>query len=119
MFENGVYSAYPDCGVDKGSKPPLWRIKAKRITHKQSEKMVYYDDAHLEFWGTPVAYLPFLSHPDPSVKHKTGLLVPSYVYSEELGIGVNIRRIHLDYNANFDTTDAFDKTHRFSLAIEL
>jgi hypothetical protein len=36
-----------------------------------------------------------------------------------LGIGVKLSRIHLDYNANFDTTEAFDKTHRFSLAIEL
>jgi len=35
------------------------------------------------------------------------------------GIGINIRRIHLDYNANFDTTEAFDTTHRFSLAIGL
>ncbi len=105
VFEDGVYSAYPNCGVDGGSKPPLWRIRAKRITHKQSEKMVYYDDAHLEFWGTPIAYLPFLSHPDPSVKHKTGLLVPSYVYSEELGFGVNIP-FHYVIAPNMDATFA-------------
>ncbi|UCH84060.1 MAG: hypothetical protein JSW50_16800 [Candidatus Latescibacterota bacterium] len=36
-----------------------------------------------------------------------------------LGIGVKIRRVFVDYNANFDTEEAFDKTHRFSLAIEL
>jgi hypothetical protein len=36
-----------------------------------------------------------------------------------LGIGVRLSRVQLDYNANFDTAEAFDRTHRFSLAIGL
>lgn len=36
-----------------------------------------------------------------------------------LGVGIGINRVHIDYNANFDTIEAFDDTHRFSLAIEL
>jgi hypothetical protein len=36
-----------------------------------------------------------------------------------MGIGIHFRRIYLDYNANFDTEEAFDDTHRFSLAIGL
>ncbi|UCG51241.1 MAG: hypothetical protein JSW58_13745 [Candidatus Latescibacterota bacterium] len=35
------------------------------------------------------------------------------------GIGLRISRIQLDYNANFDAAEAFDDTHRFSLAIRL
>ena len=35
------------------------------------------------------------------------------------GLGVRLGRVHLDYNANFDTREAFDDTHRFSLAVEL
>jgi len=102
VFENGVYTAYPECAVDS-PKPPLWQIRAKRITHKQSEKMVYYEGARLELWGTPIAYLPFLSHPDPSVKQKSGLLVPTYVYSEELGFGVSVP-YHYVIAPNMDMT---------------
>jgi len=36
-----------------------------------------------------------------------------------MGIGIHFRRIRLDYNANFDTVEAFDDTHRFSLSIGL
>jgi hypothetical protein len=36
-----------------------------------------------------------------------------------MGIGVRLRRVDLDYNANFDGSEAFDDTHRFSLAVGL
>ena len=35
------------------------------------------------------------------------------------GLGVRLSRLHLDYNANFDTSEAFEDTHRFSLAVDL
>jgi hypothetical protein len=34
-----------------------------------------------------------------------------------MGIGVGFRRFHLDYNANFDSEEAFGNTHRFSLSV--
>lgn len=36
-----------------------------------------------------------------------------------MGIGVHLSRIRLDYNANFDTEEAFGNTHLFSLSIGL
>ncbi len=92
VFDNGTYTAYTFCAEcgDKPNKPPLWRVRAARIIHDQQEKMVYYDDARLEFFGVPVAYLPFLQHPDPTVKRKSGLLVPTYIASTELGFGARI-----------------------------
>ncbi len=36
-----------------------------------------------------------------------------------VGLGVHVRRLQLDYNANLDEEDAFDDTHRFALGIEL
>jgi LPS-assembly protein len=89
VFDNGVYSACATCDEDP-ERPPLWRVRAARIIHDQQEKMVYYDDARLEFFGVPVAYLPFLQHPDPTVKRKSGLLVPTYVASTELGFGAEV-----------------------------
>jgi hypothetical protein len=36
-----------------------------------------------------------------------------------MGIGIHFDRIYIDYNANFDSEEAFENTHRFSLGIGL
>ena len=56
---------------------PLWQLKAVRVTHDQAEHKMEYRDAWLEIYGVPIAYTPYFSHPDPSVKRQTGLLVPN------------------------------------------
>jgi LPS-assembly protein len=76
VFENGVYTACAPC-KDDPKKPPLWQVKGARIIHDQTEKMLYFEDARLEFFGVPMAYLPYFSTPDPTVKRKTGFLMPT------------------------------------------
>ncbi len=34
-----------------------------------------------------------------------------------MGVGIGLRRFRLDYNANFDSEEAFGNTHRFSLGV--
>ena len=36
----------------------------------------------------PIAYVPVFFHPDPTVKRKTGFLVPSVLQSDAIGFGV-------------------------------
>jgi LPS-assembly protein len=73
VFQSGVYTACEPC-KDDPRKPPLWQIKAKRIIHDSGEKMIYFENAQVEFFGQPMAYFPFLSTPDPTVKRKSGFL---------------------------------------------
>ena len=87
-FNNGIYTVYTKPTNPPG-KPPLWRIKATKIVHNQKERTVYYQGARLEFWGVPIAYLPFMSHPDPTVKRKSGFLMPTTVYDDKVGVGVS------------------------------
>jgi LPS-assembly protein len=87
VFENGVYTACKPC-ADDPKKPPLWQVKAARIIHNQAEKMMYFEDATLEFFGYPVGYFPYLAEPDPTVKRKTGLLMPIISTSTTYGFGV-------------------------------
>ena len=68
-FINGVYTACEAC-KDDPTKPPKWQIKAGRILHDQNEKMMYFEDARLEVAGVPLAYVPFFSAPDPTVKRR-------------------------------------------------
>jgi LPS-assembly protein len=89
VFENGVYTACAPC-KDDPKKPPLWQVKGARIIHDQKEKMLYFENAQIEFFGVPLAYMPYFSTPDPTVKRKSGFLMPNYISSTTLGYGVDI-----------------------------
>ena len=56
---------------------PPWQFSAKKIKHDKKEKQIFYDDALLRLYDVPVAYFPKFFHPDPTVKRKTGFLIPS------------------------------------------
>jgi LPS-assembly protein len=101
-FENGTYTACEPC-KDNPDRPPLWQVRAKRIIHKNDEQMVYYEDATLAFLGIPIAYVPFFSAPDPTVKRKSGLLAPRFLYKPQLGLGVGVP-IFWDLAPNYDLT---------------
>ncbi len=87
VFENGVYTACEPC-KDDPKKPPLWQVKAARIIHNQTERMIYFEDARLEFFGVPLGYLPYFATPDPTVKRKSGFLMPIISSSTTYGFGV-------------------------------
>src|SRR3954454_23956191 len=40
--------------------------------------MLDFETAQLEFFGVPIAYMPYFSTPDPTVKRKSGFLMPGY-----------------------------------------
>ncbi|MDB5570354.1 MAG: Organic solvent tolerance protein [Hyphomicrobiales bacterium] len=102
VFENGTYTACEACKEDP-TKPPLWRVRAKRIIHKNSEQTIYYEDATLELWGMPIAWLPFFSSPDPSVKRKSGVLAPRYIANSKLGVGASVP-LYWALSPNYDLT---------------
>jgi LPS-assembly protein len=118
VFDNGVYTACAPC-KDDPKKPPLWQVKGARIIHDQTEKMLYFENAQLEFFGVPLAYLPYFSTPDPTVKRKTGFLMPQF--SETTGYGYGVETpfywaIAPDYDATF--TPRFTSTQGVLLQAE-
>jgi LPS-assembly protein len=89
VFHSGVYTACEPC-KDDPRKPPLWQVTAARMIHDQGEKMIYFEDARLEFFGKPVAYVPYFSAPDPTVKRKSGVLIPVITASSKYGVAVEV-----------------------------
>jgi LPS-assembly protein len=87
-FVKSVYTACEPC-KDHPEKPPLWQVKAAKIVVNHKEKMIYFRDASFEFLGVPVAWVPYFSTADPSVKRKTGLLTPTFGHSNTLGTMVS------------------------------
>ena len=54
-------------------------VKSKKVIHDQKEQVINYTDASLEFLGVPIAYTPFFSHPDPTLRENRDLLPPASV----------------------------------------
>ena len=80
----GVYSSCKVCNKP-GQRTPIWQVKADRIVWNQVKHEIIYHDATFEMFGIPVAYTPYLSQPDPSVKRHSGLLRPELGSSSLLG----------------------------------
>jgi LPS-assembly protein len=116
VFESGVYTACEPC-ADDPSKPPKWQVKAARIIHDDIEKMVYFENARLEFFDVPVFWWPYMSNPDPSVKRKTGWLPPTFGSSGLYGFGVTTP-YYWALAPNYDMTVAPTLTTRQGLLLQ-
>lgn len=89
VFAKAVYSPCAVCS-DNPEKAPLWQVKANRIVHDQEARRIEYYDAYLEVYGVPVAYTPYLTHPDPRVKRETGFLAPDYGSDTNVGSFIRV-----------------------------
>ncbi|MGF1604938.1 MAG: LPS-assembly protein LptD [Rhodothalassiaceae bacterium] len=87
-FDKAVYSP---CEVCAGTEEtPLWQIRAVRVVHDEEKNRLFYRDAFLEVFGVPIAYLPWFSHPDPTVDRASGFLEPQFRQREDLGFVAEI-----------------------------
>ncbi len=89
VFQNGTFTSCEPC-KDNPERPPLWQVKAAKIIHKNSERRIYYEDATIEFFGVPVAWMPFFAAPDPSVRNLSGVLPPRFINKSRLGRGMSL-----------------------------
>ncbi|WP_374634207.1 LPS-assembly protein LptD [Ferrovibrio sp.] len=76
VMHKAVYTACSLCATDP-QRAPLWQVKGNTVVHDQVAQEMVYRDATLELFGIPVLYLPYFSHPDPTVKRKSGFLTPN------------------------------------------
>lgn len=96
-------AVFTPCKICADEPTPLWQVKAVRIVHDNVKKEIVYTDASLEFMGVPVLYTPFFSQADPTVKHKSGLLIPDFGSSSILGTFVHIP-IYVAFSDSQDMT---------------
>ncbi len=78
------------CTICAGDPTPTWSIRAARVTQDAVLRRIWFEDATLRVFGLPVAYLPRLSIPDPSVRRASGVLVPAVVRSGIYGFGAKL-----------------------------
>ena len=78
---------YTPCKSNPGM-PPMWCISAARIIHDQKAQTISFQDAQFEFMGVPILALPYFEAPDPTVKRRSGFLLPSIGSSTNLGVSI-------------------------------
>jgi LPS-assembly protein len=72
----GLYTACNLCKLDP-TEPPEWQLRANHVTQDLQNKRIEFTSGWLDIYGVPVAYLPYMSISDPSVKRQSGFLIPS------------------------------------------
>ena len=79
-LSRAVYSTCNLCKEDP-TKSPMWDIRARTAVQDTEHKRIEYTDAIIDFYGIPVFYSPYLTHPDPTQDRASGVLVPSFGFS--------------------------------------
>ena len=85
-FEKGIFTY---CENRKDDKCPPWALQSKKIKHDLAKKTIYYENVILKIYDFPIFFSPRFSHPDPTVKRRSGLLAPSLTNSTTLGTGIS------------------------------
>jgi len=75
---------------NKSENCPYWNLKADEIIHDKEEKNLTYKNAKLDLNEIPILYTPYFSHPDPTVKRKSGFLAPSFFNLGQVGHTIRI-----------------------------
>jgi len=82
---------------------PGWKLSAKKVIHDEEKQNIYYEGATLSILNVPILYSPFFSHPDPTVKKRSGLLMPTISSDNNLGNTFSIPYFY-NISSNYDLT---------------
>jgi len=87
-----AHAAYTPCKIcnKPGERTPEWQVTATNVMYDEVHHRIYYRDAVLRLMGVPVFYTPFFSHPDPTIRHESGLLTPDIGNKQTLGSFIKI-----------------------------
>ena len=117
--ENTVVTKGVFTTCKKNDSCPPWELSAEKITHDKKKKIIYYKDAWLKVYDTPVFYFPKFFHPDPSVKRQSGFLMPTIMSSSSLGNSLNTPYYHvLDVNKDATINPRFYNKNKLLLQTE-
>ncbi|MAJ13527.1 MAG: hypothetical protein CMN44_00960 [SAR116 cluster bacterium] len=102
IFINGEYTP---CECDfKNDEKPIWQLNSSQVTHDKLTKTLHFENVVLRILDYPIFYLPYLTHPDPTVKRKSGLLTPSFGHSSRNGFQFSVPYYFVTKDESWDST---------------
>lgn len=99
LYDNATYTPC-DCDYLNG-ETPIWRFETSKSWHDPKSKTVYHNNVQMKILDVPFLYFPYLSHPDWTVRRRSGLLYPSISYSSDHGL----KYVQSYYHVINDTSD--------------
>ena len=67
--------AFTTCNTEN-KKCPGWELQSEEFIHDKKKKVFEYKNSWLKIFDKKILYLPYFSHPDPTVERKSGFLTP-------------------------------------------
>ena len=91
------YALFTPCPIcdEKGPRRPTISIQAEKVVQDEQLRAVLYRNAVFYVGPVPVFYTPYFAHPDPSVEHASGFLVPIINYDQGRGLSVEVPYLHV------------------------
>ena len=83
-----------------------WEIWARKFTHDQDNRMIYFTSPVFYIYDIPVLWFPYFELPDPSMKYKTGFLMPDIGSTNKMGTQINLP-FYLSLSDTHDMTFTF------------
>ena len=97
-----------DCDFENG-ETPIWDLRATSTRHNVETRTIIHRNVRMHIMNLPIGYLPYLAHPDWTVRRRSGFLAPSFIVNTDLGLTASIPYfIVID-----DTSDAEITPFRF------
>lgn len=103
-MRKAIFSPCDECKEDP-ERAPVWQMKAQRVVHDQESRDIKYYNAFLEVFGIPVFYMPYFTHPDPTVERRSGFLAPTFGSGDNSGVYFSVP-YYLDLGSDLDATIA-------------
>ena len=116
-LDNGEFTSCSKIKNAKGEFCPSWSLKSKKIIHDKNKKTITHKHAFFKLKKLPILYTPYISHPDPSVKRRSGFLPPVIKTIENLGRTIKVPYfIELSKDKDLTITPIyyFDENHIFN-----
>ncbi len=110
--DRGIFDAsrFTPCKCDfLNGERPLWDIKASQSVRNEKTQTITHYNMRMNVLNVPVGYLPFLTHPDWTVRRRSGFLTPSFIISSDLGFTPSIPY----YQIIDETSDAEFTTYKY------
>lgn len=108
IFKN---ASYTPCDICEG-KSPLWRLSANKIEEDEPDQTLRFWNMFFKVKDVPIAWFPYFQMPDPSVKRKTGFLIPSFGSNSEMKSHVALPFfVNVAENQNLTLTPKISATH--------
>ncbi|MDR0726718.1 MAG: LPS assembly protein LptD [Rickettsiales bacterium] len=102
ISKKAIFTACYGCD-DYGN---AWEISTSTIEHNMDDHMMKFYNPVFWAYGIPIFWFPFLEMPDPSIKRKSGILLPDFNSTNNMGTQFNLP-VYIALSDTHDMTVTF------------